>query len=335
MREYRFDVVRVVCMTYLVVYFHLYGYVYNDSQTSFVYAASTAVAHACLGLFTFVSGYLLGKKYCFGQQGHGDVLLFYRKRIWRVIPLFVVSSIALWLIGFNTAEATINGLLCISPFVRPEPMTLYYIPVILWCYLVTPLVSRYGLRWRVCCSLFLFGLLLLARFMFPSIDNRFVFDVFFYFVGVVSASYFDWRFCFSYGTAIKSLIVLLFMSLVVFFSIHKSFMFYPSCQMLIGAAGVFVVFFICEAVSRLLFDGPKDNGGGFKPLACRIVVFVSYASMACYMFHRFFYWAAETIWNPSDTTVKWLYMAGIVYPIILVLSYAIQKTYDRLSSPQR
>jgi hypothetical protein len=50
--------------------------------------------------------------------------------------------------------------------------------------------------------------------------------------------------------------------------------------------------------------------------------------MACYMFHRFFYWAAEKLWNPADTTVKWLFMAGIVYPIILVLSYAIQKLYD-------
>ena len=59
MREYRFDVVRVVCMTYLVAYFHLYGYVYTINQMDIVYSASTAMAHACLGLFTFVSGYLL------------------------------------------------------------------------------------------------------------------------------------------------------------------------------------------------------------------------------------------------------------------------------------
>ena len=28
MREYRFDVVRVVCMTYLVIYVHLYEYIF-------------------------------------------------------------------------------------------------------------------------------------------------------------------------------------------------------------------------------------------------------------------------------------------------------------------
>lgn len=328
MREYRFDVVRVVCMTYLVAYFHLYGYVYTVNKMAIVYSASTSIAHACLGLFTFVSGYLLGRKYCFGQKGNTDVWFFYRKRILRIVPLFVVASIALWLIGFNTASATLNGLICISPFVDPKPLTLYYIPVILWCYLVTPFVSRLGLKWRVYSSLFLFGLLLIARLMFPSIDNRFVFDVFFYFIGVVSAPYFDWRFKFSYGTVVKSSIILIFMFLAVSFIIYDSFIYNSFCQMFLGAAGVFVILFICEAVSRRLFDGHENRGNGFKTLACQMVGFVSYASMACYMFHRFFYWAAEKIWNPSDTSVKWLFMAGCVYPVILVLSYVIQKLYD-------
>ena len=183
MREYRFDVVRVICMTYLIAFFHLYGYIYPQGGTPFYTPASTALAHACLGLFTFVSGYLLGRKYCFGQMGNSDAWTFYKKRILRIIPLFVLSSIALWLIDYNDADATWNGLLCISPFVDPKPMTLYYIPIILWCYLVTPLISRSRLRWRICGCISFFVLLLVARFLFPTIDNRFVFDVLFYFVG--------------------------------------------------------------------------------------------------------------------------------------------------------
>jgi hypothetical protein len=330
MREYRFDVVRVVCMTYLVAYFHLYGYVYAGNHITAVYSASTSVAHACLGLFTFVSGYLLGKKYGFGKQGNADVLLFYRKRILRIVPLFVVSSVLLWLIGFNSAVATWNGLICISPFVNPKPLTMYYIPVILWCYLVTPFVSRLGQKWRVYSSISLFSLLLIARLMFPSIDNRFVFDVFFYFVGVVSAPYFDWKFNFPYGAVIKSSILFMFILLIAFFFKYDSLIYYSFCQMALGAAGVFVILFICEGVGRLLFDGQNKGEKGFNALACQIVGFVSFASMACYMFHRFFYWAAERIWNPSDATVKWLMMAGLVYPIIVILSYVIQKTYDHI-----
>ena len=335
MRDYRFDVVRVVCMTYLVAFFHLYGYVYTVAPTTIVYSASTAMAHACLGLFTFVSGYLLGKKYCFGPTGTADVLTFYKKRILRIIPLFVVSSVALWLIGFNTATATLNGLICISPFVNPKPLTMYYIPVILWCYLMTPLVSRQRLRLRVYSSLTLFGSLFVARLMFPSIDNRFVFDVLFYFVGVVSAPGFDWRFNIPYRSYIKSGIVLAFLFLVVFFSIYDTLLYHSFCQMALGAAGVFVILFVCEAVSKLLFNSQDSKANGFKTFACQVVGFVSYASMACYMFHRFFYWVAEKIWNPSDTFVKWLFMAGCVYPLIVWCSYMIQKLYDNLVSSNK
>lgn len=308
MREYRFDVVRVVCMTYIVAYFHLYGYVYSQGQPPF----SIAIAHACLGLFTFVSGYLLGGKYSFGRQGNSGIWLFYKKRILRIIPLFLLASLTLWLIGLNDFRATLNGLLCLSPFVDPKPMTLYYIPVILWCYLVTPLISRCGIRWRMISCLNLFGLLIIARFFFPSVDARFVFDVFFYFVGIVSASCFDWKLNSSSGKAVKVIVVISFVILIVA-AIPYSLLNSNSSQMAVGAIGVFAILFVCEGIGKRLNRG---------------IAFVSYASMACYMFHRFFYWEAESLWNPSNTFVKWLYMAGLVYPIILLLSYFIQKSYD-------
>ena len=80
MREYRFDIARVVCMTYLVTYVHLYGYIYPHGPVSPYHPVSVAMAHACLGVFTFVSGFLLGKKYVFGQQERDYVRTFYKKR---------------------------------------------------------------------------------------------------------------------------------------------------------------------------------------------------------------------------------------------------------------
>ena len=130
MREYRFDVVRVLCMTYIITIAHLYGYIFPQARMSFCYPGMMAMTYACLGSFTFVSGCLLGKKYRFGQAGDADVRTFYKKRILRIFPLFVVASIALWLINFNGTEDSLNGLLCISPFVDPRPKTLYYIPII-------------------------------------------------------------------------------------------------------------------------------------------------------------------------------------------------------------
>ena len=327
MREYRFDIARVICMTYIVTYVHLYEYIYPHDQSATYFHVCVAMAHACLGVFTFVSGYLLGKKYCFGQQGNADVLKFYEKRILRVIPLFVVASILLWMVDFNDADSTLNGLLCISPFVNPKPRTTYYIPIILWCYLVTPLVSRRSLKWRVGACLSLFGLLVAARCMVPSIDPRMVFNVFFFFVGIVSACCFDWKLNTSYGKVIKTiagLTLVLLMAAAIHFSLSST-----SWQMVVGAMGVLVILFVCEDMCRMLFDG-RSRHGGFKAFVAKIISLVSYASMACYMFHRFFYWMAERIWNPSDAYVKWIYMVGVVFPVILVISYVIQKLYDGL-----
>ena len=246
----------------------------------------------------------------------------------RIIPLFVVASIALWLIGFNDAKSTVNGLLYISPFVDPKPRTLYYIPIILWCYIVTPLISRRDLKWRIIGCLALWGVLFITSLLFPSIDNRFVFNVFFYFVGVVSASCFDWKLDTSIGRTIKTIVILAFILLVEIVT-RYSLLLTSSRQMVLGAVGVFVILFICEGISRLLFDGQNDQKSYLKTLACQIVNIVSYASMACYMFHRFFYWVAEKVWNPSDTAVKWLFMVGLVFPIIISFSYMTQKLYDK------
>ena len=333
MREYRFDIARVVCMTYLITYVHLYGYVYPQGRFTPYLPVSIAMAHACLGVFTFLSGFLLGKKYYFGRGKNSNVWTFYKKRLLRIIPLFVVASFLLWIINFNNAEATWNGLLCISPFVYPRPSTLYYIPIILWCYLVTPLISRRDLKWRIYVCLLLFVCLLVGSFLFQSIDKRFVFNVFFYFLGVTSAPFYDWKLGSSYDKVVKTIACLLFILLVVI--VIQNSLFSTLWQMVVGAVGVFVILFICEDISKLLYDAQDAQYNGFKATVCKIVSIGSYASMACYMFHRFFYWVAETAWNPSDTSIKWLYMAAMVYPIMVVLSYAIQKLYDKLVKRQK
>lgn len=220
MRDYRFDVARVLCMTYIVAFVHLYAYIHPNVISANVIPACAILCDACLGLFTFSSGYLLGSKYRFGVHSDVKVWEFYKKRILRIIPLFVLSAIALWLIGFNGTRATVYGLLCISPFATPRPMTLWYIPVILFCYCITPIISRQKLSGRI--------------------------------------------------------------------------------------------------------------GKSWKGPICRFIIFVSYASMACYMFHRLFFWAGEKIYNSDVGWIKWTYMAGIIFPVILYLSYLIQKHYDTL-----
>lgn len=316
-RDYRFDVARVLSMSFIVVVAHLYGYIYNVKSAYYI-PECAVVTDACLGLFTFISGYLIGNKYIFNKLQWG-VWQFYQKRLLRIIPLFLLSAIVLFLIGFNTGRATLNGILCISPFVKPRPMTLWYIPVILLCYLITPVVCRRGFSWRFFCALILFVVLMVAKKVIPTIDWRFHYNMFFYLVGLVSAPYFDWKF--TKTTYVTWLVVALFLGLLV---VSHYYALNVHVKRMFAGVGVFAILFICEGVANMLFNKEKSNA------LARLIINVSYASMACYMFHRLFFWVGELLWNPSIHWIKWVYMVCIVFPVMIFLSYYIQYGYDKI-----
>lgn len=329
MRDYRFDVARVVCMTYIVAYVHLYHYIHPNVLSAIIIPTHAILTDTALGLFTFVSGYLLGSKYRFGEQGNVKCMGFYKKRILRIFPLFILSAVVLWLIDFNGTRQTLNGLLCISPFVTPRPRTLWYIPVILLCYAVTPIISRDTLKSRIRNCLFVYILLLGINRLIPTTDGRLLFNVFFYMVGMISSFCFDWNMNFRYGKQLKGLIILVFILLLCIGQMNDNFHL-KLYRRIAGGVGVFTWLFVCEYISNFFFDNVNDIKDRWKGRFCQLIGFISYASMACYMFHRFFFWAGEKIFNPDFEGVMWLYMAGVVFPIMLVLSFYIQKCYDKL-----
>jgi hypothetical protein len=275
-----------------------------------------------LYLFTFASGYLLGGKYSFGKGSNTKILPFYKKRVLRIIPLFLLASIVLYLIGFNSGRATLNGVLLMSPFVKPRPLTLWYIPAILWCYIITPLIGRRHFTWRLISGAGMLLTVWLIRYFVHSIDWRFLFNMLLYLIGLVSAPYFNWKF--ENRKWIKWLVIVVFIGLlsVTFFKMpHMLF------QKISSFVGVFALLFVCECVANLVFHHSASTE--LSPIG-NLIKNVSYASMACYMFHRLFFWAGEMIWNPSTDWIKWLYMAGVVFPVMLVLSYYIQFGYDAI-----
>ena len=322
-RDYRFDVARALCMIYVVAFAHLWAYIYPDVHSAiYVHPVYYILCYSCLGLFTFASGYLLGGKYSFGKDGNTKIWAFYKKRVLRIIPLFLLAALVLYLIGFNSARATLNGVLSISLFVKPRPQTLWYIPVILWCYLITPLVCRKNLTWRLISGVgILLTVWLIRNFVHP-IDWRFQFNLLLYLVGLVSGSYFNWKF--ENRKWIKWVVVVFFVGLL-------SVTFFKTPNVLFKRAsafvGVFVLLFVCEYVANKVFR--HNSSDVISPIGL-LIKNVSYASMACYMFHRFFFWAGEMMWNPLTDWLKWVYMAGVVFPVMLVLSYYIQKGYDLL-----
>ncbi len=56
---------------------------------------------------------------------------------------------------------------------------------------------------------------------------------------------------------------------------------------------------------------------------------LSYSSYCIYLFHRPVWWALLRLENPYDPGTRLLYLAFAGVPVIILLSYAIQKGYDR------
>jgi len=97
-----------------------------------------------------MSGFLLGGKYKFtGSLLNSQVKKFYLKRILRFYPLFFIATAALLLIDFNSSKASLMGLIGAAPFVRESPKTLWYISMLMIFYLITPIINRKSLKYKI------------------------------------------------------------------------------------------------------------------------------------------------------------------------------------------
>lgn len=148
-------------------------------------------------------------------------------------------------------------------------------------------------------------------------------------VGIISSSCFDWKMNFRYGKLIKLLVILVFIFLLFIGQMNDNFH-TELYRRMTGGIGVFPLLFVCEYISNLFFNNVNGIKDRWKGWICQFIQFISYACMACYMFHRFFFYVGEKIYNSDVQSVKWLYMAGVVFPVMIYLCFYIQKYYDHV-----
>ena len=104
---------------------------------------------------------------------------------------------------------------------------------------------------------------------------------------------------------------------IVMLSIYRSFLFYT-----LSMIGVWMILSFSFYLTKYL------NKDFFR----RCVEYLSYASMSLYLFHRFFYYVSlkpfESIKSISVVSTL-LYLSFIVFPLGSLLSYEIQRKYDK------
>lgn len=315
-REFGFDIARAISMFYIVGVLHLSGYFPELSVTQ--NKSLVSLIWSTLGVFTFLSSFLLASRYTFSSLH--DVKQFYKKRVLRFYPLFFISSLMLLAIGFNNWPETWKGLLGISPFWKPQQHTLWYISMLIGFYILTPLlcVKRISVLKRVALMSVFVLIALGIQIAFHSVDPRFFYYYIVYCLGIVGAIHYK-NICSAVFKSKKTLITLL-IYIPLFFLL---FLGYGDRLLMMGAGyiGIIVLLNVSMLLSRI-------RANTFQ----RIVSIVSYSSMCMYLFHREVYWMLLKLYNPVTNWGGASYLFIIGLPLVFVISYCIQKLYDKLTA---
>ncbi|MBE9203854.1 acyltransferase family protein [Synechocystis salina LEGE 06099] len=130
-RLFQIDILRAISMLWIVGYWHLFNYTeafsyYDNNLTKFV-------TYVALGLFVFISGYLIGVKEEFRTVE--QVKKFLVKKIFRIYPLYAVALLITSYRGPDSSDTIVKGLGLISMFWKPAPLTFWFISMIINFYL--------------------------------------------------------------------------------------------------------------------------------------------------------------------------------------------------------
>ena len=136
MRDAAIDMIKGACMLYIVGYWHLFNY--TTAFPEYTNPGTTRLTVSILGLFTLVSGYLMGKKEM--ALTKRNVMAFYRSRLLRIYPPFFMAMLLFLAMGAMSTSTFIKGATLVGMFNGPPPPTLWFITMIMCFYAAAPVL---------------------------------------------------------------------------------------------------------------------------------------------------------------------------------------------------
>ncbi len=310
-RDHAIDFLRAAYILYIVGYWHLFGY----TPALFAYANdyTEAVKDVALATLVFVSGFLLASRDV--ALTPRDLYRFYQRRVARIYPLYLLALVLFALTQLATREQAIEAALLVSMFSPPAIYTLWFITMIMFFYVATPLFLQMAARpmWFVVGSALVLAALAVAH-RSHGIDVRIVqyFPAFVW--GVWLQRRRDmlermrrWR----WG---------LLGALVPAFAVGVV----SDLATLTGAL-LRIPLVLCGATVSFVFA--ERYAGTWRSPA---VYWISYASFCIYLLHRLVFLAALKLHAPVADAHRALYLLLIGLPVTVVLSVLVQKGYDTL-----
>ena len=308
-RQFDLDALRAFSVLYIVGFWHIRTYV---PDLMFLKTQSTVLLTACiLGLFTFLSGYLLSRRARF--RSVRDVGSFYFRRLVRIYPLYLAAlSVFLALKLVSTADYVRSALL-LNTLLNIPLQTLWFISTIFVLYLLMPaLVHRFSVVKTLLLTSLLWGILMVIHHTTDLVDERLPQYLVAFAAGILIAKRPDvesWlREPLASGTGLLVLVA--------------TFTLYPQAGGVLKVAVADAT--ILATIPLFLHFGRLLD----RWIPRSIVRFGSYTSFVAYLLHRISFHLGAQLYRPSSTVPALLYFECGILPATFLAAYIIQKGYN-------
>ena len=314
-RDLSLDALRSLAMVYIVGFWHplAASHLFGD----LFYTNTTILLSFCfLGLFCFISGFLISKQRRAGFGSFKEVAAFYGRRVARLYPLYLLACVGFYATGLIPKEDFLAGISLSGAVRNINIMTLWFVNVIIVFYLLTPLLLfRFQWKRNLCLCLALYAVLI-ALAKGKCIDPRLAHYFVIYAAGVLlaqAARAQEW--VRRQGWKLLPLFLI-----AGWLAMNKELVHGKTLRFVLTDMAVLMSMPVLLALGRFLAC----------TLHARLISWVSYSSFALYLFHRLIFNAAHAYYLPKELGSMLLYEVGVLLPISLVIAYGIQAAYDAI-----
>lgn len=304
-RIHAVDFLRAASVLYIVGFWHMMEY--WPGSTGAHNHVTTRLTTVVLGLFTFLSGYLLAQR-PLAWTG-AKIFSFYLRRFLRLYPLYLAALMVFGLTGLADWHSVLLSAPLFSPFLGHIPLTLWYVAVLLIFYVLAPLLlttqTPISLLLR---SVAVFGALLVLVRLLPDADARLVIYFPSFALGIHAAR--DVLHPKSEWMAGPLALVIIF----------------AAASETVGAMTWLWMSGLAASGAMLFFRWAMRSRVARRPSS--IVLFISSAAYVMYLAHRPILEGATAAFFPADSFAQLAYLLLVCMPLIMCFSWAIQRGYD-------
>jgi len=301
---------------YIIIIHHMDDY----SGQMFASRIDTIVNYVCLGLFVYLSGYVLARRYQ-SFLSIADCWTFLKKRFLRIYPLYAIALTLFLILGLTSLNAkswVFHYLIPVDTLLAPycvHPIgTLWFISVIVFYYFLFVVIVYYYNNSKLILVSFAVMILLAVTNLFCStVDKRLIIYLPMFAIGLYVGinnidKYFENK-------------ALLLLSILLFFVMSYCYVYFYISKVKYLIQIAFMILSIIPAIVICKYlDGHLALDKVIKKL--------SYASFCMYLFHRIVFSLLLTIWTPSSEVLNLCYLFVVGLPITYVAASFIQRRYD-------